>query len=643
MTGWNSTGACSKTCGGGTRARTRTVKTAPLWGGMACGPTNATLGCNNVPCPTYKYAYSRWGGCSAACGGGTRRRLASCRRSDGKAVAKSHCAASGSGTTLGAVAQACNPAACATFRWQPGAWGPCSKACTGSDGVVGKATRVAPCTTGAPTTVADAQCTAAKPATERACNSRACVTYGWSIGAWSTCTKTCGGGTLTRTVACAASDSSSATAETCRIFGATGKPATTTACNMALCDPCAGQTCSGHGSCAAGACTCSGGFGGFVCDSPPSCAGVLDKTNACCLGALLPDGSCCASAAGKSASIAADGSCCAAGATDVCGVCGGTATAVDAVGVCCSGTIGEDSLCCASGAFDTCGVCDGDDSSCNVAADLAVAPPAGDTAATIMADVAKLQSFKDSFKAAMVTALAVPANSVSVTGVVKQDRRRLHAAAAPHRRLAATLKASFELNQAQVKAAGGGSAAPVSALNVLDSLATATASGAGVLAGATVGSVAAKAVCGNGACEEGERCTDSTCAAPGCKADCPYVVQACPSPSWAGGGQCSRRGRCISASGACACFNTYVGAACDECAVGYKQDPSTHACVRQLSAAERATPAPTPALSTIAKKAAASASGAIAGGVAGALIVGGGVWWSRRGKGTKSAAVAPSS
>jgi hypothetical protein len=378
----------------------------------------------------------------------------------------------------------------------------------------------------------------------------------------------------------------------------------TTACNTVVCNPCTGETCSGHGTCdntSSGDCTCSDGFGGLVCDAPPSCAGVLDKDFACCLGVLTPGGECCAPAAGATATIAADGSCCASGATDVCGVCGGSTTAVDAVGTCCSGAIGEDGLCCASGAFDTCGVCDGDDSSCNVAANMVVAPPPGETADSVLADATKLQDFKDSFKAGLVLALSVPADSLSITGVAKQGRRRL--GTERHRRLSATLSASFELEQNQVKTASA-SAPPVSALQVMDSLATAAAGGgAGVLAGAIVGSVAAKAVCGNGVCEEGERCTNIACTTPGCKGDCPYFVHTCPGPSYAGGGECSGHGRCLSSSGACACFQNlgYVGAACDECKAPFLLDAASHKCVRQLSALEwdsRPTTAPTPAPTT---------------------------------------------
>jgi hypothetical protein len=302
------------------------------------------------------------------------------------------------------------------------------------------------------------------------------------------------------------------------------------------------------------------------------------------------DGSCCSSAAGN-ATIAADGSCCITGAMDICGVCGGFATAVDAVGTCCSGTIGEDGLCCASGAFDTCGICDGDDSSCNVAADVALAPPAGETADSVLADATKLQSFKDSYNAGLASALSVPTASIRVTSVMLQSRRRLLDQAQHRRRTEATmLLASFELAQDQVMGVSA-HASPVTALQVFDLLSAASsAGGSGVLAGTTVSSVTVKAVCGNGACEEGERC-DETCDTPSCKADCPYVVKVCPTPSWAGGGECSHHGRCIGASGACACFDKlgYVGAACDECAVGFSLDGATHTCVRQLSLMEPTT------------------------------------------------------
>ena len=52
MYDWGTPTTCSKTCGGGTQTRTRSVKTPPSNGGTAC-PTNLveTIAGNTQPCP----------------------------------------------------------------------------------------------------------------------------------------------------------------------------------------------------------------------------------------------------------------------------------------------------------------------------------------------------------------------------------------------------------------------------------------------------------------------------------------------------------------------------------------------------------------------------------------------------------------
>jgi len=568
------------------------VQTPAKYSGTACPAHHVQRNCNTFACPTFQYAYSRWGDCSSPCGAsGTKRRLYKCRRSDGKTVSNSLCTNLNPETTT-----SCNGGVlCAAYRWTATPFGACSKSCTGADGVAGKVTRTFVCTdTASAATESDAtKCGAQGLPTERTCNTRKCITYGWSISLWGACSKSCGGGMLTRSVSCMASDSSVATVAQCAL----AKPAANTACNTKPCNPCAGETCSGHGTCSSGACTCSGGFQGLRCATPASCLGSLDRTDACCLGPLMPDATCCT---GASAKIDSNGACCTSGVLDVCGLCDGTATAIDALGACCSGSIGEDGLCCASSNFDTCGVCDGDDSSCNVAVDMVLAPPSGETADTVLASSTKLSTFKNNFKQGLASALSVPDATISVTGVVKKSGRRL-AASRPstdqRRRLAASLTASFTLDQAKVTAA----AAPVSALKVLEKLSTAVSGGSGVFAKATIQDVAPAAVCGNGACEAGERCeTASSSASTCCRGDCPYLVLQCPSPSWQNGGACSKHGKCVASSGACMCFaeQGYTGKACDECSSGYLMDAVAHTCLRQVSAADKANanaPGPSPA------------------------------------------------
>ena len=59
-------------------------------------------------------------------------------------------------------------------------------------------------------------------------------------------------------------------------------------------------------------------------------------------------------------SLDKEGRCCSTGAVDVCGVCGGTAVAIDSLGTCCSLPLPPSGICCSIGTLDSCGVCGGE-------------------------------------------------------------------------------------------------------------------------------------------------------------------------------------------------------------------------------------------------------------------------------------------
>lgn len=183
--------------------------------------------------------------------------------------------------------------------------------------------------------------------------------YSWVARAWEECDAPCGGGTRQRLVECV--DSSTwkmVDHANCQ----SAAPAREEACNTQLCDFCANQRCSGHGTCADGACRCADGYRGLFCGTAPECDGVMTASGICCDGILDFEGGCCA---GANPWLDGRAECCPSGLVDVCGVCDGGAVSVDVAGRCCASVLDGQGLCCDSGAVDECGVCDGDGTSCS--------------------------------------------------------------------------------------------------------------------------------------------------------------------------------------------------------------------------------------------------------------------------------------
>ncbi|XP_045905935.1 hemicentin-1 [Micropterus dolomieu] len=141
---WVSWGACSVSCGGGTRQRTRLCASpAPQHGGRQCEGNDVQIDfCNSDPCPISGNwgPWTSWGSCSKTCNGGQMRRYRSC---DNPRPANGGRACAGADTQL----QRCSTSNCPVDgtwgSWQP--WGECSASCGG-----GQSTRVRLCNNPSP-------------------------------------------------------------------------------------------------------------------------------------------------------------------------------------------------------------------------------------------------------------------------------------------------------------------------------------------------------------------------------------------------------------------------------------------------------------------------------------------------------------
>ena len=223
-------GMCSVPCGGGIQTQSVTCRRGD---GVTVDDSfcqdvgvkpNSSRSCNIQACSTtYAWNVGTWGVCSKSCGGGTQSRTVACQTSSGDTVADSYCTSS-----KPAVNQSCNTDACPTvytYGWQlvPNQ---CSKTCGGG---VEKFI----CKRNDDTTVADSLCTDPKPVV--ACNTQACpinYTYSWEVGTWGVCSKTCGGGTRTRSVICKRSDGQTVADVYCN---GQSQPASQETCNTQVC------------------------------------------------------------------------------------------------------------------------------------------------------------------------------------------------------------------------------------------------------------------------------------------------------------------------------------------------------------------------------------------------------------------------
>ncbi|XP_073903349.1 hemicentin-1 isoform X3 [Castor canadensis] len=129
---WESWSACTVSCGGGARQRTRDCsEPVPQYGGRRCeGSDIQSDFCNNDPCPTHGNwsPWSGWGTCSRTCNGGQMRRYRTC---DNPRPSNGGRACGGPDTQI----QRCSTDMCPVDgswgNWK--SWSQCSASCGGGE------------------------------------------------------------------------------------------------------------------------------------------------------------------------------------------------------------------------------------------------------------------------------------------------------------------------------------------------------------------------------------------------------------------------------------------------------------------------------------------------------------------------------
>ncbi len=560
-------GACSVTCGTGVRTRTvdcRSAAGTPVDMSLcaALGSASTTEACQQSPCDTYALTYTAYSGCTRQCGGGVMYRSAVCRSvQSGAPVATDKCMRA----TLEDLEAPCNTAPCAEpYQWEQGIWGVCSATCGG-----GVATRDVTCrrvSDGAVSSSPDVDCAATpRPATTRECGTQPCdrTAYMYQVSEYTQCSGC--GGQRTREVVCVArSIEGSAVVDDSLCTGV--RPSETESCPS--CSYCTTGTCSGHGACveATRTCECDRGYSGDRCQMSASCAGPRDGRGTCCgtNTILTASDECCAgTGSGAAPVLDKDGLCCASGTLNRCGVCDGPAAAVFSADLSCcvSGVLDAEGVCCASGDVDSFGVCDGGDATGLQELGVTVTLPSTVTLPQLQDPTTDERIETD----ATLRGMASDGLSRSSDDVVVVDyaslRRMLQAAAARE------MPAVDVTTTMQLLPYGGPNNLPPS---ILSSLLAGAPSTGGVALGA-VTSLSSLPVCGNDACESGER-PDRANGIVGCAIDCRYPVLSCPAVN---GAVCNGVGHCAedvdTGLGRCVCnpLMGYTGNDCSGCAPGF--------------------------------------------------------------------------
>jgi hypothetical protein len=238
-TGWSTPAACGSTTSTRSVTCLRSDGTTVSDASCAGAKPATTQAATDYSSCSYTWASTGWS-VPAACGSTTASRTVYCQRSDGATVADASCNA---GTKPAATQAATDYSSC-TFSWNATGWS--TPAACGST----TATRTVYCQRSDGTTVADASCTGAKPASTTPTTDYSSCTYSWASSGWSV-PAACGSTTATRSVWCQRSDGSTVADGSC----SGTKPATSTpTTDYSTCTY--SNSYGGWGSCSA---SCGGG------------------------------------------------------------------------------------------------------------------------------------------------------------------------------------------------------------------------------------------------------------------------------------------------------------------------------------------------------------------------------------------------
>ena len=250
-------------------------------------------------------------------------------------------------------------AQCETPQWRWEDFGDCSKTCGG-----GSRERRAMCIAPSGRFLKDTECSGAKPPQPQTtvCNTHACTHTLWHADDWGACEDT---GVRLRIVRCMLVEAGGARTDVedsqCE---SSVKPVETARCDIpddvvfeCLSGDCYKGNCTQSGA----YCECELGWHGQRCDTRVDCPGLTSSKGDCCPNLRGADTLCCAA----TQVLDRNGACVDPDALDVCRVGNGTATALDLVGACGSGSLYAGGMLC-GGALDECGVCGGTGLSCDM-------------------------------------------------------------------------------------------------------------------------------------------------------------------------------------------------------------------------------------------------------------------------------------